>query len=96
MILRFNDYVRLVKWTLKAEDLRNVEIDFKFSNEYNKVFIQDLPQLEHAAYYTAEWAALDANNVIVYGLFCFSFGPNALTPTTIINSRVFSSDPVQR
>lgn len=93
MILRFNEYVRLVKLTLKAEDTRNITINFKFSNEYSKVFIQDLPALDRAEYYTAEWAALNANNVIVYGYFSFSFGPNAKRATSIINSKSFPLKP---
>lgn len=95
MILRFNEYVRLVKLTLKAEDIRTIEIDFQFSNDSSRVFIQELPELDRAAYYTAEWAALNVDNVIVYGFFCFSYGPGARRPTSIIESRVFPSDPFQ-
>lgn len=93
LILRFSEYVRLVKLTLKAEDLKMVGVDFQFTNAANRVFIQEIPELKKAAYYTAEWAALNTDNVMIYGYFCFSFGPGAVTPTTIINSRVFPSTP---
>lgn len=96
VILRFNEYVQLVKLTLKAEDVRSVEINFQFSNNYSRVFIQSLPELDKAAYYTAEWAALNADNVIVYGFFCFSFGPEARRPTSVIESRVFPDSPILR
>ncbi len=96
ILLRFNDYVRLVKLTLSAEDTLNVPIDFEFSNSYSKVFIQELPKLRQAAYYTVEWAALNPENIIVYGFFCFSFGPDARVPTTIINARNFPDNPIQR
>lgn len=93
LILRFSEYVRLVKLTLKAEDLEPINVDFKFTPLANRVFIQEVPKLAKADYYTAEWAALNADNIMIYGYFCFSFGPGAVTPTTIINSRVFPSTP---
>jgi len=94
LLLRFNDYVRLVKLTLKKNDLELLDIGFQFNPVGNRVFIQQLPPLEKADYYTAEWAVLNADNIMVYGFFCFSFGPDAKVPTTIINSRQFPSSPV--
>lgn len=95
LMLRFNEYVRLVKLTLKANDITPIDIGFHFSLDYSKVFIQNLPPLEKADYYTAEWAALNADNVIVYGYFCFSFGPDARRPTSIIDAREYAPNPFQ-
>jgi len=94
LLLRFNDYVRLVKLTLKKNDMELVDIGFRFEPLGNRVFIQDLPALEEADYYTADWAVLNAENVMVYGFFCFSFGPDAKVPTAIINSRQLPSAPI--
>lgn len=93
LIIRFNDYLRLIKLTLKVEDREMIDIGFQFSPAASRVFIQSLPELDAAEYYTAEWAALNANNVMVYGFFCFSFGPDAKIPTSIINSRVIPTGP---
>lgn len=93
LIIRFNEYLRLIKLTLKVEDHEMIDIGFQFSPAASRVFIQDLPELAEAEYYTAEWAALNAENVMVYGFFCFSFGPNAKVPTSIINSRLIPSGP---
>ncbi len=90
LILRFGEYVRLVKLTLKAEDVDTVDVSFQYRPDANRVFIQEIPELAPATYYTAEWAAINADNIMVYGFFCFSFGPDAVVPTTVIpvdNSR---------
>lgn len=93
LIIRFNDYIRLIKLTLKVEDRQMIDIGFQFSPAASRVFIQDLPELAAAEYYTAEWAALNAENVMVYGFFCFSFGPGAKVPTSIISSRIIPGGP---
>jgi methionine-rich copper-binding protein CopC len=84
LILRFGEYVRLAKLTLKAEDRDFVDIGFTYDPDADRVFIQPMPKLAPASYYTAEWAAINADNIMVYGFFCFSFGPGAVVPTTII------------
>lgn len=94
LLLRFNDYVRLIKLTLKKNDVEPLDIGFQFDPLGNRVFIQELPPLEQADYYTAEWAVLNADNIMVYGFFCFSFGPGAEVPTTVINSRQVPSVPI--
>lgn len=93
LVLRFNEYVRLVKFTLKVEDREMLDINFNFALNANKVFIQPIPALKSADYYTAEWAVLNADSVLVFGYFCFSFGANARVPTTIINARQFPASP---
>lgn len=93
LIIRFNEYLRLIKLTLKAEDRQMIDVGFQFTNSASRVFIQDIPELAKADYYTAEWAALNNKNVMVYGFFCFSFGPDAKVPTTIINSRQILTGP---
>jgi methionine-rich copper-binding protein CopC len=93
LILRFSEYMRLVKLTVKVEDMEMIDIGFQFTPISNRVFTQMIPDLEGADYYTAEWAALNSENVMVYGYFCFSFGPDAKIPTSVINARVFPSNP---
>jgi len=93
LMMRFTEYVSLVKLTLKVEDMRPIDIGFQFSPTFSRVFIQAIPALERAEFYTAEWAALTAENVVVYGSFLFSFGSDAKKPTSIIDSRVFPSTP---
>lgn len=93
LIIRFNEYLRLIKLTLKVGDREMIDIGFQFSPVASRVFIQSLPELADAEYYTAEWAALNADNIMVYGFFCFSFGPDAQAPTSIINSRLIPSGP---
>lgn len=93
LIIRFNDYVRLAKLTLKAEDIKPIDIGFKFDIRNNRVFTQSLPELEPASYYTAEWAAISNDNKMYYGFFCFSFGPGAVVPTSIIEARKYPDSP---
>jgi len=83
----------LAKLTLKAEDIKPIDIGFKFDTRNNRAFTQLLPELEPAAYYTAEWAAISADNKMYYGFFCFSFGPDAVVPTTIIEARKYPDSP---
>jgi len=94
LMLRFNDYVQLVKLTLKKDDTRLTDIGFQFEPQANRVFIHELPPLEDAEFYTAEWAILNSDGIMVYGFFCFSFGPDAQVPTTILNARQLPSTPV--
>lgn len=88
LILRFGDYVRLVKLTLKAtdENFRETPINlgFSYNPDPNRVFITPVPELPKAQYFTADWAVLDTNNTIVYGTICFAVGPDAVTPSLII------------
>ncbi len=93
LILRFNDYVRLAKFTLKADDVIPVDIGFKFDVKSSRVFTQILPELAPAAYYTAEWAAITEDNKIYTGHFCFSFGPGAVPPTQILEALEFPETP---
>ncbi|MDT8429125.1 MAG: copper resistance protein CopC [Pseudomonadales bacterium] len=88
LILRFGDYVRLVKLTLKATDEnfseKPIDLGFQYNPNPNRVFITAVPELPKAQYYTADWAVLDTNNTIVYGTICFAVGPDAVTPSLII------------
>lgn len=94
LVLRFSEYVRMMKFTLKANDTASIALDFKFSMDASRVFIQKLPALPPAAeFYTAEWAALNVDNVIVYGLLRFAVGVDAKNPQTIIDARSFPSAP---
>lgn len=93
LILRFSEYVRLVKLTLTAEDRVNVPIPFVYDVNASRVFIQEIPELQNADYYTVEWSALNEDNILMFGFFCFSFGPDARVPTSIINAREFPDRP---
>jgi len=93
LILRFTEYVRVMKLTVKADGLRSIDIGFLFTPTPNRVFVQTLPELDFAEFYAVEWAALNAQNILVSGEFLFSFGPQALVPSAIIEAREFPATP---
>jgi len=84
LMIRFSNYVRLVKLSLKAPDNEPVDIGFRYDPDASRVFFWNLPPLPTAAYYTVEWAAIDASNFVARGSFSFSFGPNARPPSELI------------
>ncbi|MDD9890947.1 MAG: copper resistance protein CopC [Gammaproteobacteria bacterium] len=79
--LQFPDAVRLVKLTLRNEQRDWVDISFRYSPFARDFYEWDLPRLEPAVYYTADWAILAANDRLVRGSFSFSFGPDAERPS---------------
>ena len=54
-------------------------------------YAQPLPVLASANYYVVEWAAFDASNTLVKGVFYFSFGDNA-TPTAPRSLRLIRAE----
>ncbi|MFL2856639.1 MAG: copper resistance protein CopC [Pseudohongiellaceae bacterium] len=81
--LHFPSAVRLVKLTLHNEQRDWVDISFRYSPRPQDDYEWDLPQLDPAVYYTADWAILVANDRLVRGSFSFSFGQDAQRPSVI-------------
>ena len=79
--LEFPYAVRLVKLTLRNELRDWVDISFRYDPTVQEEFFWDVPQLNIATYYTADWAILAENDFLVRGSFSFSFGPDAQAPS---------------
>lgn len=81
--LNFPRAVRLVKLTLRNEQRDWVDISFRYSPRPQDRYQWELPELQPAIYYTADWAILAANDRLVKGSFSFAFGPEAERPSLI-------------
>lgn len=81
--LRFPQRVRLVKLTLRNEKRDWVDIDFRYNPRLGDSFALNLPTLEVADYYTADWAVLGTNDQLLRGSFSFSFGVDAKPPSIL-------------
>lgn len=81
--LLFPSQVRLVKLTLHNEQRDWVDISFRYRPATVANFVWELPDLQDATYYTADWAVLAANERLVKGRFSFAFGPGAEPPSVI-------------
>lgn len=79
--LQFPYGVRLVKLTLRNELRDWVDISFRYDPTLREMFLWDIPELNAATYYTADWAILAENDRLVRGSFSFSFGPDAEAPS---------------
>ncbi|GJM12133.1 MAG: hypothetical protein DHS20C12_05360 [Pseudohongiella sp.] len=79
--LAFPYDVRLVKLTLRNELRDWVDIDFRYDPRARESFRWDIPALEKATYYTADWAILATNDRLIRGSFSFSFGQDAQAPS---------------
>ncbi len=79
--LEFPYGVRLVKLTLRNELRDWVDIRFRYDPKVQEKFLWDIPKLDAATYYTADWAILAENDRLVRGSFSFSFGPGAESPS---------------
>ena len=79
--LAFPQSVRLVKLTLRNEQRDWVDISFRYNPQMNDSYEWELPNLQAAIYYTADWAILAANERLIRGSFSFSFGPEAEPPS---------------
>ncbi len=85
-----------------VNELRDwVDISFRYDPKVQEIFLWDIPQLNAATYYTADWAVLAENDRLVRGSFSFSFGPDAEAPSVtkaaeqlLINAR--NGDPSTR
>lgn len=81
--LNFPRSVRLVKLTLRNEQRDWVDINFRYSPRPRESYQWELPELQPAIYYTADWAILAANERLVKGSFSFAFGPEAEKPSIV-------------
>lgn len=81
--LRFPELVRLVKLTLHTGSRDWIDIDFRYNPRPGQDFVWQLPGLQQAAYYTADWAILGSDDQLVRGSFSFAFGPEAESPSAI-------------
>ncbi len=81
--LSFPRNVRLVKLTLRNDERDWVDINFRYRPGAKNSYSLQLPVLEQAVYYTADWAILGANEQLVRGSFSFSFGEDAVQPSTV-------------
>lgn len=79
--LTFPEKVRLVKLTLRNEARDWVDINFRYNPGAGSDYEWELPSLDQAVYYTADWAILGFNERLVRGSFSFSFGPGAESPS---------------
>ena len=81
--LRFPERVRLVKLTLHTGSRDWIDIDFRYNPRPGQDFVWQLPGLQQATYYTADWAILGSDDRLVRGSFSFAFGPEAEAPSAI-------------
>ncbi|PCJ24748.1 MAG: hypothetical protein COA96_08745 [SAR86 cluster bacterium] len=79
--LEFPRQVRLVKLTLHNAQRDWVDIGFRYDPLANDIFSWELPTLDTAVYYTADWAILASNEMLIRGSFSFSFGSEAKAPS---------------
>ena len=101
--LLFPQGVRLVKLTLHNDRRDWVDISFRYTPEVNKTYVWNLPDLQLATYYTADWAILGASEQLVRGSFSFSFGSGAEPPSVtreaeaiLLELRTGVGDPTTR
>jgi len=85
--LLFESDVVLLKLALRepGQGKEPIDIGFRYRPGAGVRFIQPLPILPIADYYTVEWAAFDANAGLIKGTFYFSFGDNAHPPSAYRN-----------
>ena len=79
--LLFPTRARLVKFTLRTDTRDWVDIEFRYDPKAASEFIMPLPSLNTANYYTADWAVLSSNDILLRGSFSFAFGENAQRPS---------------
>lgn len=81
--LSFPENVRLVKLALYNENKEWIDINFRYDPRPDSSFAQPIPALQQTSYYTADWAVLAANDLLVRGSFSFSFGAGAEPPSIV-------------
>ncbi len=85
LALEFENEVRLVKLTLRTSEARELlDIGFRYGPNSDTSFTHQLPTLESAPYYIAEWAVVTADERIIQGRFHFAFGPDAQPPSELM------------
>lgn len=81
VMLHLQSPMRLVKLVLKDSARDFIDIGFRYQPSTGVHFMQALPPLPQADYYTVEWALLDATGALIKGNFFFSFGSDARPPS---------------
>jgi methionine-rich copper-binding protein CopC len=89
LILRFSNFVTLVKLTVKTSDEKLVNIDFRYNPVANRVYIWPLPELPASDYYIVDWGVVDPERKLMQGQFLFSAGPDAKVPSTLVTEEDF-------
>jgi len=101
--LVFPQRVRLVKLTLHNDKRDWVDISFRYDPRVGERYVWELPELQAATYYTADWAILGSSQQLVRGSFSFSFGSGAEPPSVtreaeaiLVDIRSGDGDPTTR
>ncbi|MCB1672110.1 MAG: copper resistance protein CopC [Gammaproteobacteria bacterium] len=81
VMLHFASEMQLVKLVLKDSTNKFVDIGFRYRPVTGMHYMQNIPELAAADYYTVEWAVLDGDGKLTKGNFHFSFGSDAKPPT---------------
>ncbi len=79
--LSFPEQARLVKFTLRTDSRDWVDIQFRYNPRAATQYVLQLPALIEATYYTADWAVLGRNDVLLRGSFSFAVGEDAERPS---------------
>ena len=79
--LQFPSLSRLVKFTLRTDSRDWIDIQFRYDPSASEQYIMQLPALMDAAYYTADWAVLSSDDILLRGSFSFAFGENSQPPS---------------
>ena len=87
LMLHFGPEVRLVKLAVKDPESSLVDIGFRYNPDPGNHFMQSLPDLEPADFYTVEWAVIDPMGTLTRGNFHFSFGADARPPSYWLEQR---------
>lgn len=88
--MSFRVDVVLLKLALYTAEGDWINIGFQYDpNRMDNAFVYQLPaELPPSEFYTAKWSVSDNARRLVNGEFNFSFGPGAIPPSEIIDSRV--------
>lgn len=88
--MSFRVDVVLLKLALYTADGTWINIGFQYDpTRMDNSFVYPLPnELPPSEFYTARWSVSDNTRRLVNGEFNFSFGPGAIPPSEIIESRV--------
>ncbi len=86
--MSFRVDVQLLKLTLWTDKGEWINIGFIYvPDKYDDNYVTQLPEsLPESEYYVAEWSVVDDSQRFLQGEFRFSFGPDALPPSEIIEA----------
>lgn len=94
IMLHFEADVTLLKLALRdpSQGREPIDIGFRFRPVTGVHFVQPLPVLPIADYYSVEWAAFDTKRMLIKGVFYFSFGDDAQPPSSYRNQMEHSME----